>query len=184
MNHSSHSNFYPAALQCVTSHYDDRPDPEDVSLLVIHNISLPPEQFGGKDIEAFFCGKLDKSRHPYFELIADMRVSAHCLIKRNGEVVQFVPFNHRAWHAGKSSFQGRSICNDYSIGIELEGADHIAYTNAQYASLLKLSHYIMALFPHITLARIVGHCDIAPLRKSDPGVAFDWPLFRQGLSAL
>jgi len=155
-----------------------------VSLLVIHNISLPPKQFGGNYIEAFFCGLLDKSIHPYFAEIGDMRVSAHCLIKRDGEIIQFVPFTQRAWHAGKSSFQGRGICNDYSIGIELEGADHIAYTWAQYASLVKLTHYIMLYFPQIKLSRIVGHCDIAPIRKTDPGQAFDWPFYRQSLLAL
>lgn len=165
-------------------HCDARPKPDNVSLLVIHNISLPPNQFGGKHIEAFFCGKLDKNIHPYFSEIAEMRVSAHCLIKRNGEIIQFVPFTQRAWHAGKSSFQGRSICNDYSIGIELEGADHIAYTPIQYASLVKLSHYLMLLFPQIKLSRIVGHCDIAPERKTDPGPMFDWSFYRQCLVAL
>jgi N-acetyl-anhydromuramoyl-L-alanine amidase len=152
--------------------------------LVIHNISLPPNQFGSSDIEHFFCGKLDKKRHPYFAEIGDMRVSAHCLIKRDGQVVQFVPFTQRAWHAGKSSFQGRSICNDYSIGIELEGADHIAYTQIQYVSLVALTHYIMSMFPQINLSRIVGHCDIAPGRKSDPGRSFNWSLYRQDLFAL
>jgi AmpD protein len=165
-------------------HCDARPKPDDVSLLVIHNISLPPNQFGGEHIEAFFCGKLDKNIHPYFSEIAEMRVSAHCLIKRNGEIIQFVPFTKRAWHAGKSSFQGRSICNDYSIGIELEGADHIAYTDVQYASLVKLSHHLMAVFPQIKLSRIVGHCDIAPIRKTDPGPMFDWSFYRQRLVAL
>lgn len=171
-------------MQCPSTHYDDRPIPQDISLLVIHNISLPPNQFGGNYIESFFCGKLNKKQHPYFAQIADMRVSAHCLIKRCGEVIQFVPFTHRAWHAGKSSFQGKNTCNDYSIGIELEGADQIAYTTAQYASLATLSRYLMFAFPQINLSRIVGHCDIAPGRKTDPGCAFDWPLYRQHLIAL
>lgn len=171
-------------MQCPSSHCDDRPQPEDISLLVIHNISLPPKQFGGEHIERFFCGTLDKTLHPYFAEIGHMRVSAHCLIKRDGQVVQFVPFTHRAWHAGKSSYQGRNICNDYSIGIELEGSDHLAYTPAQYSSLVKLSQYLLENFPQINLSRIVGHCDISPGRKTDPGQAFDWPTYRQRLSAL
>ena len=152
-------------------------------MLVIHNISLPPRQFGGPYIEQFFCGQLDTSLHPYFSDIAAMRVSAHCLIKRCGQIVQFVPFSKRAWHAGKSSFQGRAICNDYSIGIELEGCDNLAYTPEQYTSLARLSLYIMQRFPAITLSRIVGHNDIAPGRKTDPGSAFNWQRYRQMLRA-
>ena len=152
-------------------------------MLVIHNISLPPRQFGGPYIEQFFCGQLDTSLHPYFSEIAALRVSAHCLIKRCGQIVQFVPFSKRAWHAGKSSFQGRAICNDYSIGIELEGCDDLAYTPEQYTSLVHLSLYLMQRFPAITLSRIVGHNDIAPGRKSDPGSAFNWQRYRQMLRA-
>ena len=149
--------------------------------MVIHNISLPPNQFGGTYIEQFFCGQLDKNQHAYFAEIADMRVSAHCLIKRDGKIVQFVPFSGRAWHAGKSSFQGRSTCNDYSIGIELEGCDTVDYSVEQYHSLVYLSRHIITYYPQITLSRIVGHNDIAPGRKSDPGSAFNWPLYRQML---
>lgn len=166
-------------MNCPTTHWDHRPKANDISLLVIHNISLPPNVFGGSYIEQFFCGHLDKTYHPYFAQIADMRVSAHCLIKRCGEIVQFVPFSQRAWHAGKSSFQGRPTCNDYSIGIELEGSDTVAYSPEQYTSLVNLSRHIISYYPLITLSRIVGHNDIAPGRKSDPGSAFNWPFFRQ-----
>ncbi|QHJ13321.1 1,6-anhydro-N-acetylmuramyl-L-alanine amidase AmpD [Paraglaciecola mesophila] len=172
------------ARQVTTTHKDQRPDPRDISLLVIHNISLPPNQFDTPYIEDFFAGKLDPKAHPYFQKIHEMRVSAHCVIKRDGELIQFVPFDERAWHAGLSSFQGRQRCNDYAIGVELEGADHIPYTKQQYTALLKLSQILMHTYPKITLGRIVGHNDIAPGRKTDPGVAFDWQRFRQGLSLL
>ena len=169
------------ARQILTTHKDERPDPSDISLLVIHNISLPPNQFDNRYIEDFFVGKLNAEAHPYFKEIHKIRVSAHCVIKRDGEIVQFVPFNQRAWHAGKSCFQGRAICNNYSIGIELEGADHIPYTPAQYRVLTELSNAIMYAYPKISLGRVVGHNDIAPGRKTDPGLAFDWPRLRQGI---
>ncbi len=169
------AEFYPS------THWDERPVHSKISLLVIHNISLPPNQFGGDYIKYFFTGQLDPSLHPYFESIYQMRVSAHCLIKRNGQIIQFVPFDKRAWHAGLSSFQGLSNCNDYSIGIELEGTDHIVYTADQYRSLNLVSQQLLAQYPALNLARIVGHNDIAPGRKTDPGVAFNWPLYRQGL---
>lgn len=162
-----------------TTHWDERPKQNNISLLVVHNISLPPNEFGGDYIKYFFTGCLDPKLHPYFASIYKMRVSAHCLIKRDGHVVQFVPFDKRAWHAGVSSFQGVSKCNDFSIGIELEGADHIAYTQTQYQSLSALTKELMQGYPDITLGRIVGHNDIAPGRKTDPGIAFDWPRYRQ-----
>jgi AmpD protein len=171
-----------SARLVATTHRDPRPDASDISLLVIHNISLPPDQFDGHYIEAFFTGKLDPQQHPYFAQIHTMRVSAHCLIKRSGEVVQFVPFNQRAWHAGVSSFQGCSQCNDFSIGIELEGADHILYTALQYRVLAQISQAIMQAYPKINLSRIVGHNDIAPGRKTDPGVSFDWSTYRKMLA--
>lgn len=145
-----------------------------MDLLVIHNISLPPEQFGGSWIEDFFLNRLDPDGHPYFREIQSIRVSAHFLIKREGEILQFVPLHRRAWHAGKSCFQGRDCCNDYSIGIELEGADAIPYTDPQYQSLVNLSKTIMGKFPAINKERITGHEHIAPNRKTDPGPAFDW----------
>lgn len=171
------------ARRAPCDHFDQRQDPNDISLLVIHNISLPPNQFGGDYIESFFAGKLDINAHPFFEQIANLRVSSHLLIKRTGEVVQFVPLYARAWHAGASSFQGRTRCNDFSIGIELEGTDNTPYTLEQYNALSKVSLLVLQQFSNITLGRIVGHNDIAPGRKTDPGVSFDWARFRQALAA-
>ena len=153
--------------------------PEDISLLVIHNISLPPGEFGGKNIEAFFCNRLEYDKHPFFNEIKDLCVSAHLLIDRNGDVTQFVPLHLRAWHAGKSCYQGRERCNDFSIGIELEGTDLIPYSDAQYLTLSELARLITEHYPSITPERITGHQDIAPGRKTDPGPAFDWHRFRQ-----
>ena len=158
----------------VSPHFDQRPEPSDISLLVIHYISLPPEQFGGGYVDDFFQGKLDPKVHPYFNEIYQIRVSAHCLIERDGRVTQYVSFNARAWHAGLSSFEGREKCNDFSIGIELEGSDQQPFTEAQYRELAVLTKRIMAAYPQITKQRIVGHCDIAPERKIDPGRYFDW----------
>ncbi|SFR41207.1 AmpD protein [Marinobacter daqiaonensis] len=171
------SGRLPSARWCPSPNYGPRPDAEDVSLLVIHNISLPPEQFGGPHIENFFCNKLDTSVHPYFEEIAALRVSPHLLIRRDGELVQFVSLRERAWHAGRSIFCGRKECNDYSVGIELEGADTIPYTEAQYHQLAVTARKIMVAWPEITPERIAGHSDIAPGRKTDPGPAFDWDRF-------
>lgn len=173
----THAEYYP------TTHWDERPDDTEISLLVIHNISLPPNEFGGDYIKYFFTGKLAPTLHPYFQLIYQMRVSAHCLIKRDGEIIQFVPFDKRAWHAGFSSFQGIERCNDYSIGIEMEGADHIPYTSAQYESLQLVTKSLMHTYPDISLGRIVGHNDIAPGRKTDPGFAFDWARYRQNIDS-
>jgi AmpD protein len=147
-------------------------------LLVVHGISLPAGQFGGPYIEQLFTNRLDASAHPDFEAIGELRVSSHLLIRRNGGLMQFVNLADRAWHAGVSSFDRRPRCNDYSIGIELEGADETAYETAQYAQLAEVSRTIMRAFPAITLDRICGHSDIAPGRKTDPGPAFDWPRFR------
>ena len=165
-------------LSCVrrvpSPNFNDRPELIEVSLLVLHNISLPPQQFGGSYICDFFTNCLDLSVHPYFEEIADIQVSSHVLIDRQGEIIQFVSFDHRAWHAGKSCFNGVDNCNDYSVGIELEGADDIAYTDSQYQTLMQISRALMVYYPTITKPRIVGHCDIAAGRKTDPGLAFDW----------
>ncbi|MEZ8826584.1 1,6-anhydro-N-acetylmuramyl-L-alanine amidase AmpD [Vibrio amylolyticus] len=166
--------WYNDAKHLLSPHHDSRDDESDISLLVIHNISLPPSQFGGDYIEQFFTGKLDASQHPFFDVIKEMRVSAHCLIDRKGQVIQFVPFNKRAWHAGLSSFAGRSKCNEYSIGIELEGDDYTAYTEEQYQSLKRVTRALMNEYPKITSSRITGHQYIAPLRKTDPGLVFDW----------
>lgn len=157
---------------------DERPDAGDISLLVIHGISLPPGRFGGPWIEALFTNRLDPSADPYFATIAALRVSAHLLIRRDGSVVQFVPFARRAWHAGVSSYGGRERCNDFSIGIELEGTDERAYTAKQYRRLARITGLLLQRYPQITLARVVGHSDIAPGRKTDPGSAFDWGRYR------
>lgn len=158
----------------LSPHYDLRPSDTEISLLVIHYISLPPEQFGGGYIDDFFQGKLDPSAHPYFQEIYQIRVSAHCLIDRQGQITQYVNFNDRAWHAGLSCFQGREKCNDFSIGIELEGSNEQPFTPAQYATLIRLSQSLMQTYPHIRKDCIVGHCDISPGRKIDPGQYFDW----------
>jgi len=159
-------------------HYDSRPEAEPPSLLVVHNISLPPGEFGGPFIDALFTGTLDPQAHPYFSGIAHLRVSAHCLIRRDGEIIQYVPFDKRAWHAGVSCYQGREKCNDFSIGIELEGTDSLAYTEAQYQQLAALTGLLIKHYPPMA-QHITGHSDIAPSRKTDPGPAFDWSHFRQ-----
>lgn len=154
---------------------DDRPQGEAISLLVIHGISLPPGQFGGEGIRQLFCNQLDPKAHPYYAQIADLRVSSHVVIHRDGQICQYVPFHRRAWHAGKSSFQGRPRCNDFAIGIELEGCDSLAYSNEQYLALAELTQVLMQAYPEIEgPSHIVGHSDIAPGRKTDPGPGFDW----------
>lgn len=157
---------------------DERPVGASINLLVIHGISLPPRIFGGTAIEDFFCNQLNPHDHPYFAEIADLKVSAHLLIRRTGKMIQFVPLNLRAWHAGQSSFLGRDNCNDFSIGIELEGTDDIPYTLDQYHTLAKTTLLLMQHFP-ISSKHIVGHSDIAPTRKTDPGYIFDWSYYRQ-----
>jgi AmpD protein len=161
---------------------NERPKGTIVDLLVIHNISLPPNQFGGGYIDALFCNTLDCSVHPFFEQLRNLTVSAHFLIERSGAITQYVALDQRAWHAGQSHWQGRDNCNDFSVGIELEGADAIAYTNEQYTALQQLTQKIMHFFPAITVDRIVGHSDIAPARKTDPGAAFDWVRFRNSVN--
>ena len=176
------SGRFPGVRWCPSPNFGPRPDGSSISLLVVHNISLPPEQFGGPHIENFFCNCLDTAAHPYFETIAELKVSAHALIRRDGSVIQFVSCLDRAWHAGRSSFQGKEECNDYSIGIELEGADEVPYTDDQYRALARLALLAMTAWPEITPGRIAGHSDIAPGRKTDPGPAFEWSRFRALLS--
>jgi len=153
---------------------DDRPDAGIIDLVVIHDISLPPGQYGGPYIDQLFTNKLNKDDDPYFEQIADMRVSSHLLIRRTGVITQYVPFDRRAWHAGQSCFDGRERCNDFSIGIELEGCDDLPYDDAQYRALAEVLQSLMQYYPAITRERICGHSTIAPGRKTDPGPAFDW----------
>ena len=162
---------------------DDRPFGVSIDLIVIHGISLPPGEFGGDHISRFFRNELDSSEHPYFETIAEMRVSAHALIRRDGSVVQYVPFHRRAWHAGLSQFEGRKACNDFAVGIELEGTDETPYSDKQYTALVALVHALCDTYPSLTIQRIAGHADIAPGRKTDPGPAFDWPRLHALLEA-
>ncbi|MGY3858190.1 1,6-anhydro-N-acetylmuramyl-L-alanine amidase AmpD [Aeromonas intestinalis] len=170
------------ASRVPSPHHNERTSPDDISLLVVHGISLPPGQFGGPWIDDLFLGRLDPDAHPYFADIHQLKVSAHCLIRRDGELVQYVPFGARAWHAGVSSWEGREACNDFSIGIELEGTDEAPYSDAQYEVLVGLSRAISRHYPSITAERIVGHCDIAPGRKSDPGESFEWDRYKSLLN--
>lgn len=169
------------ARHCPSPNFNQRPADANVRLLVIHNISLPPGEFGGADIEAFFCNQLDCAKHPFYQEIKGVEVSSHLLIKRDGELVQFVPLNERAWHAGKSSFKGVENCNDFSIGIELEGTDNEPYTDVQYQVLADVTRQLMMQYPAIGLDNIAGHDEIAPGRKTDPGPAFDWQRYRNSL---
>jgi len=159
-----------SATQAPSANHNDRPS-DEISLIVIHNISLPPGEFNNNHIEQFFTNQLDFNAHPYFKTIQYLHVSAHLLIKRDGSVIQFVPFNKRAWHAGESSFYGQDNCNDFSIGIELEGTDNLNYEAVQYQSLKTT---LKQLKNYYSVQNIVGHSDIAPGRKTDPGDAFNW----------
>lgn len=169
-----------AMRRVVSPNCDARPQEERVTLAVIHAISLPPGEFGGGEIEALFSNRLDCSAHPYFAALQDLRVSAHFLIDRNGLAVQFVPLSKRAWHAGASQWRGRSRCNDFSVGIELEGTDSDAFCAAQYDTLAAL---LAALSGYLPLEDIAAHSDIAPGRKTDPGSGFDWQCLQQLLAA-
>ena len=154
--------------------FNDRPIDEDISLLVIHSISLPPKKYNTDHIERFFLNELDFSLHDFYKNIDGIKVSAHVLIKRNGEIIQFVPFNKRAWHAGVSSYKGKNDCNDFSIGIELEGSDDDIFEDIQYEQLSLITSLLITEYDLITKDNIKGHSDIAPERKTDPGVLFDW----------
>ena len=175
------TGLWSNAEQLASPHCDARPANE-VSLLVVHNISLPPGEFGGGYIDGLFLGRLDASAHPYFATIAHLKVSAHACIFRDGRVTQYVPTTLRAWHAGESSFDGRMRCNDFSIGIELEGTDEQPFTDAQYDALAAMARAALHVYPQLTAKRIVGHSNIAPGRKTDPGPCFDWLRFRTSLS--
>ena len=163
--------------------FDERPENAVIDLLVIHNISLPPGEFGGPGIVDLFMNRLDPAAHPYYRGIARLKVSAHFLLRRDGELIQFVPCAKRAWHAGESAWRGRARCNDYSIGIELEGTDDTPYTPVQYVNLAAAVRALCAAYPAISADRVVGHSDVAPGRKTDPGSAFDWVLARRLIGA-
>lgn len=173
-----------AARACPSPNFDTRPAGAQVSLLVLHNISLPPGKFGTGHIEALFCNTLDCSLDPYFARLERLRVSAHFLIDRHGALTQFVSCDDRAWHAGVSNWAGRDNCNDFSIGVELEGQDRAPYEDGQYAALAALIRGLRRRYPRLTGGAIVGHSDIAPQRKTDPGPAFDWRRLRLGLRDL
>jgi AmpD protein len=171
---SQSADWWPEARRVASPNFDLRPEGMRPELIVIHSISLPPCEFGGPFIEQLFLNTLDPRDHPYFEDIADLRVSAHMVITRDGSAVQFVPFTARAWHAGASSWRGRPRCNDFSIGIELEGCDSARFTEPQYAALERLIRWLRRRFPNLGEDAITGHSDIAPGRKTDPGPGFDW----------
>jgi AmpD protein len=162
------------ARQCPSPNCDQRPDGVEPGGVILHGISLPPGEFGGDEIEALFTNTLDWDAHPYFDGIRGLRVSAHLLVRRDGEIVQFVPFSARAWHAGESQFRGRARCNDYTIGIELEGEDETPYDDRQYLTLGNALGALFAAYPALSPRLLAAHSDIAPGRKTDPGPAFDW----------
>jgi AmpD protein len=170
------------AIKRPSPNYDQREADAEISLLVIHNISLPPACYEGNAVERFFLNRLEASEHPYFEKIAELKVSAHLFIRRDGEVIQFVSFADRAWHAGQSCFAGQSACNNYSIGIELEGTDTEPYSEQQYQQLQVVTEALHQAYPAIQAERITGHEHIAPGRKTDPGPSFDWSRYLGSLS--
>lgn len=169
-----HTGLLDAARLRLSPNRDPRPDPDDIAGIIVHGISLPPGEFGGDCVDRLFTNMLDPAGHPYFAEIAEMRVSAHLLIRRAGEIVQYVPFHERAWHAGTSCWGERDACNDFTIGIELEGADEIPYEESQYDRLAEIVAALASAYPRLEPAHIAGHCDVAPGRKTDPGPAFDW----------
>jgi AmpD protein len=164
--------------QVLSPYYDARPTGVLPELIVVHGISMPPGEFGGPWIDRLFTGNLPAAAHPYFAETARLRVSAHALIRRDGTIVQYVPFGQRAWHAGQSHYRGRAGCNDFSIGIELEGTGETAYADPQYNQLAALVEALLATYPSLSMDHIAGHSDIAPGRKTDPGPSFEWERWR------
>lgn len=174
-------HWLEGARRVVSPNWSERPLTGDLSLLVIHSISLPPGEYGGPYIDQLFTNGLRREEHPYFEQICQLRVSAHVLIGRDGTVTQYVPFDKRAHHAGVSSYRGREACNDFSIGIELEGTDAAPFEDVQYGALIALTRALLLHYPGLDRGRIVGHSDIAPGRKTDPGAGFDWSRYLHAL---
>ncbi len=166
----------------LSPNFSPRPDNTIIDLIVIHNISLPPQEYGGPWITDLFCNRLNPNHHPYFKEIAELKVSSHLLIRRDGTIIQYVPFNQAAWHAGISSFKNRERCNEFSIGIELEGCDFEPFTENQYKQLINITNLLISHYPCIKQGNIVGHSDIAPGRKTDPGPFFAWTKFLQGVN--
>lgn len=171
------------ARQRPSPNHDRRPDGVAPDLIVVHGISLPPGEFGGPWIDRLFTNSLPPEVHPYFTEVAGLTVSSHLCISRDGAVTQYVSCNDRAWHAGRSSYQGRSACNDFSVGIELEGADTVAYEASQYQALAAVVAALCGAYPSLSPQRLVGHSEISPGRKTDPGPAFDWPRARRLIAA-
>lgn len=178
---SSHGGLIRPAEQCPSPNQDDRPDGCEPDLIIIHSISLPPGKFGGPYVEQLFTNRLDWDEHPHFAEIRDMKVSSHLFVRRGGGLIQFVPFSRRAWHAGASCYRDRQDCNDFSIGIELEGEDETPYADPQYNTLIGVISALQTTYTSLCARRIAGHCDVSPDRKSDPGPAFDWLRLYDGL---
>lgn len=177
------SGLMSGVRQVASPNHDSRPEGVVADLIVVHGISLPPAQFGGPWIDRLFTNSLPPEVHPYFAEVSSLRVSSHLVIGRDGAVTQYVSFNDRAWHAGKSMYQGREACNDFSVGVELEGTDTQPYEAAQYTALAEVVAALCAAYPRLSASRLVGHSDIAPDRKTDPGPAFDWPRARRLIAA-
>jgi AmpD protein len=177
------SGLLRGARQIESPNRDSRPDGVEADLIVVHGISLPPGEFGGPWIDRLFTNDLPPEVHPYFAEVAGRRVSAHLFIARDGGVTQYVPFGERAWHAGRSSYEGREACNDFSIGVELEGADTVAYDDRQYHALAAVVAALCKAYPKLSTSRLAGHSDVAPGRKTDPGEAFEWPRARRLIAA-
>lgn len=182
LEHDPHSGLVAGAGWCFSPNQDERPDDVTIDVLVIHAISLPPETFGGPHIKQFFTNCLNPDEDPFFREISEMRVSAHFLIERSGSLMQFVSTWKRAWHAGISSFRGRERVNDFSVGIELEGCDSQPFTTSQYETLVNLTRCLMRAYPAVTAENIVGHSEIAPGRKTDPGPCFNWSKYLDRVS--
>ncbi len=179
--HCLNNGWFSGVAHAPSPHFNQRPEGVEIDCLVIHSISLPVGVFGNGNIAALFTHQLDCTQHASFDSLKDLKVSSHFVIDREGLITQYVSCLDRAWHAGASSLNGRENCNDFSIGIELEGSDFVAFTDLQYPALTQLTQQLLIRFPSITPERIVGHCDIAPTRKTDPGPFFDWSLFRGSL---
>ena len=177
------SGLMRGVRQIPSPNHDARPPGIEADLIVVHGISLPPGQFGGPWIDRLFTNTLPGEVHPYFTEVESLRVSSHLAVKRGGEVTQYVRFGDRAWHAGQSHYQGRDACNDFSVGVEIEGTDTLPYETAQYDALARIVAALCAAYPRLSPARLVGHSDIAPGRKTDPGPAFDWALARRLIAA-
>jgi AmpD protein len=168
------SGLLQGVRHIASPNFDSRPAGVEPDLIVVHGISLPPGEFGGPWIERLFTNTLPPEQHPYFAEVGPLRVSSHLVLDRDGKITQYVPFGHRAWHAGKSTYNNREACNDFSVGVELEGTDTLPYTEAQYDTLAEVVAALCAAYPGLSPQRLVGHSDVAPGRKTDPGPAFDW----------